>query len=80
MLVNVFVPHVPASILFRGYTPGVVTAVLVNLPLMSALIVVALREQWVTEREALVFAGVVPLGIAASIPLLFWIGGRICHL
>ena len=31
-LVNVFVPHVPAAVALGGYAPGVVTAVLVNLP------------------------------------------------
>ena len=32
MLVNVVVPHVPAAIALGGYSPGVLTAVLVNLP------------------------------------------------
>lgn len=32
MLVNVAVPHVPAALLLGGYAPGVVTAVLLNLP------------------------------------------------
>jgi len=37
MLVNVFVPHVPAAIVFRGYAPGVVTAVVVNFPVLALL-------------------------------------------
>jgi hypothetical protein len=32
MLVNVIVPHVPLAIWSGGYAPGVVTAVLLNLP------------------------------------------------
>ncbi|MGZ9100026.1 MAG: HXXEE domain-containing protein [Brevundimonas sp.] len=32
LLVNVMVPHVPAAILLGGYAPGVMTAVLINLP------------------------------------------------
>lgn len=32
MLVNVVVPHVPAALFAGGYAPGVVTAVLVSLP------------------------------------------------
>lgn len=32
LLVNVLVPHVPAAVVLGGYAPGVVTAVLVNLP------------------------------------------------
>lgn len=33
LLVNVLVPHVPAAVLMGGYAPGVLTAVLINLPL-----------------------------------------------
>lgn len=33
LLANVAIPHVPAAILLGGYAPGVITAVLVNLPL-----------------------------------------------
>ncbi len=77
MLVNVFVPHVPASILFWGYTAGVIAAVLVNLPVMSGLAIAAARAGWVSGRAALVFAGAVPVGTAASIPMLFWVGGWI---
>jgi hypothetical protein len=32
MLINVAIPHIPAAILNGGYAPGVVTAVLLNLP------------------------------------------------
>jgi hypothetical protein len=32
MLVNVVVPHVPLALLSGGYAPGVVTALLLNLP------------------------------------------------
>lgn len=33
MLANVLLPHVPAAFVLGGYTPGLVTAVAVNLPL-----------------------------------------------
>ena len=33
LLVNVFVPHVPAAIALGGYAPGLVTALTINLPL-----------------------------------------------
>lgn len=39
MLINVFVPHVPASILLGGYAPGVITAVFVNLPIAGFALV-----------------------------------------
>ena len=33
MLLNVFVPHIPAAILLGGYAPGIVTALAINAPL-----------------------------------------------
>src|ERR1022692_3728565 len=48
MLVNVFVPHIPAAVVFRGYAPGVVTAVLLNLPVMALLSRVAIKDRYVS--------------------------------
>lgn len=48
MLLNVLLPHIPATLVFREYTPGVVTAVLINFPVMSILLFKAVREQWVS--------------------------------
>jgi len=33
LLMNVVVPHIPAAIALRGYAPGLLTAVALNLPL-----------------------------------------------
>ena len=75
MLANVFVPHVPATLYFRSYTPGVVTAVLINLPVMSYLATQAVRERWVSAWKAALFAAAVPLALAGMIYALFigWI-------
>lgn len=60
MLVNVLVPHVPAAIWFRGYAPGVATAVVVNLPLMSWLAWRAVHDRWVSGWKAAAFGVGVP--------------------
>jgi hypothetical protein len=70
MLANVFVPHVPAAIMFRGYAPGVVTAVLINLPVMSVLAIRAVRERWVSGWKAAAFGVGVPLALGAAILVL----------
>jgi len=70
MLANVFVPHVPAAIVFRSYAPGVVTAVVINLPLMTCLAVLAVRDEWVSGRKAVAFGVGVPLLGAAGISML----------
>jgi hypothetical protein len=71
MLVNVFIPHVPATLIFGEYTPGIVTAVLINLPIMSILLLKAVREQWVSGTKTIAYALLVPLTIGAAISVLF---------
>ena len=76
MLVNVFIPHVPATMFFGGYTPGVITAVLINMPVMSILLFQAVREGCVSGRKAIGYALVVPLALAGAISVLFAVSGK----
>jgi Protein of unknown function with HXXEE motif len=71
MLVNVFVPHVPAMVMFRGYAPGGVTAVLINLPVMTVLALRAVRERWVAGWKAVAFGVGVPAVIGGAIVVMF---------
>jgi len=75
MLANVFVPHVPTTLMFRSYTPGVVTAVMINLPLMSYLAVRAVREGWVSGWKAVAFGAGVPLALGGAIVL--WLARQV---
>jgi hypothetical protein len=75
MLANVFVPHVPAAIVFRGYAPGLVTAVLINLPVMGILVNRMLREGWVHGWKMTVFGIGVPLMLGSVI--VAWLAGQI---
>lgn len=70
MWVNVLVPHLPASVIFFSYTPGVMTAVLINLPVMSYLAVRAMAEQWVTGWKAALAAVAVPAALGSAIAFL----------
>jgi Protein of unknown function with HXXEE motif len=63
MLVNLLLPHIPATLVLGEYTPGVVTAVLIKLPIMSILLFQAVREQWVPGTQAMAYAVLVPLAI-----------------
>ena len=71
MLLNVAAPHLIAAAVFRGYAPGVVTAVALNLPVLSYLTFLALRERFVSGRKAALFGVAVPLGLVAAIASLF---------
>jgi len=73
-LANVLVPHIPAAFVFRGYVPGLVTAVLLNLPVMWLLATLAVREGWVSGGKAVLYGVGVPLGTVALIPGLFALG------
>jgi hypothetical protein len=68
-LANVFIPHVPAMVLFGGYAPGGVTAVLVNLTLTVFILNRARKEQLLTQCQIglAVLAGTVSLPMAIQI-------------
>jgi len=72
-LVNVLVPQVPFALIFRSCTPGVVTAVLINLPAMTYLAVRAVRKKWVSGWKDAAFGAGVPLFAAAAISALFFV-------
>jgi len=67
MLANVLVPHIPATLVLREYTPGVVTATFVNLPVMSTLLCLAVSERWVNGLRAGVYAVLVPVVLGSAI-------------
>lgn len=75
MLVNVVVPHVPAALVVRQYAPGVVTAVAINLPLMTYLAWLAVRDRWVTGMRAVAFGVGVPLVLGVALATVFTLLG-----
>ncbi|MGX9705985.1 HXXEE domain-containing protein [Laceyella tengchongensis] len=77
MLLNVFLPHVAATIALRQPCPGVWTAVACNLPINLLLLYLAFHDQWITGKTFLIFAPFTVAGIALSIPLLFFVGKQL---
>jgi len=73
-LVNVVIPHLAATVARRSYMPGVATAVALNLPVLSLLVVMALKEGYVSGGKAAVYCLVVAGLLVAAIPALFKIG------
>jgi hypothetical protein len=77
MVLNVFMPHLLATIFLRKYMPGTITALLLNLPLGVIYLVKALLER---NIEPKIFAWSGPLTvllILASIPALFLVGRKL---
>lgn len=74
MLLNVIFPHAVATVLLQKYAPGVVTGVLLNLPVTLYLLRRAFREQYVSKERFPIAAVGVSLGTLPLLPLLFFIG------
>jgi len=73
MLLNVGF-HVMATAARSQYAPGVVTAVTINLPVMSYLLRQLFRQNWILWPKALTALIAVPLALVLLIPGLLWIG------
>lgn len=71
LLLNVFVPHLPAAILFSGYAPGLITAVAVNLPFSIYFLSRSLREGHIT-RAGLVMLMIIAAGILSFGLFVMW--------
>ena len=74
VLANVLIPHVALTVALRSYMPGVVTAVALNLPVLSLLVVYALREGYVSGWKAAAYSAGVAGMLLAFIPILFKTG------
>lgn len=74
MLANVPFPHIAVSVATRRYMPGVATGVALNLPTLSLLVVLALRQGYVSGWKAAAYSVGVPGVLLLSIPALFKLG------
>ena len=74
MLLNSFVPHIAVSVAKRTLMPGVITAATLNLPILSFLAALALKQGYVSIHDAVAFSIAVPPLLLLMIPLLFKLG------
>jgi hypothetical protein len=79
VLANVLAPHLAATIALRCYVPGIVTALLLNLPVLTLLVVCALREGYVSGWKVVGYCVGVSGALVASLPALFKLG-KVLHL
>ena len=71
---NAFVPHVFATIRFRLYSPGVVSALLITLPFSFYLFHRALTENLLTWNQFWILLGLAPFVMVVSALLSLKIG------
>jgi uncharacterized protein with HXXEE motif len=74
LLVNAFVPHIAGTILFRRYSPGVITAVLIMLPFSFYLFRRALAEKLMSWPQIWGLLGIAPFAMVIIILLSLQIG------
>jgi hypothetical protein len=73
-LANVLIPHILASVATRSYMPGLATGVALNLPVLSLLVVLAVRQGYVSGWKAAAYSVGVAGLLALFIPALFKLG------
>jgi hypothetical protein len=74
MLANVLIPHIAVTVAMRSYMPGVATGVALNLPVLSLLVALALRQGYVSGWKAAAYSVLVAGFLLLSIPVLFKLG------
>lgn len=76
MAINAVSHALLALLLFRGYAPGVVTALVVNIPFAAYCFRRASRENWVSSRA---LAATIPTALIVHGPLLaggLWLASK----
>lgn len=71
MIINVFVPHLVTTIIFRKYAPGLITGLLLILPINGLIISRALNLGTINLVELISSTIVVGGILLISLPLLF---------
>lgn len=74
MLLNVVFPHLVASFALKKYTPGLITALIFNLPITVSLLYCAVQEGYIDLKKFYYVGPVIAICILGSISVLFAIG------
>lgn len=74
MLLNVFLPHLIATLAMRRYVPGAATALLLNLPVTMMLLSRGFREDYIRPSRFIWAGPLVVAIILGLIPVLFAVG------
>lgn len=77
MLLNVLFPHLLGTLLSGHYTPGVLTAVALNLPVNVWLLRRQLSRQAISWRSLSVWSVAAGGLVLAVLPALFWMGRQL---
>jgi hypothetical protein len=74
IMVNVIIPHLVATVVLKRYCPGLISGLLLNLPINGFIIFHALDRNIINLFEVIVSTLIVGILLLISLPLLFRIG------
>jgi hypothetical protein len=74
LLFNAFIPHIVSTILFRMYSPGVITASLITLPFSLYLFRRAIDEDILTWTQFWILLGLAPFATVIFVFLSLQLG------
>lgn len=77
MAFNAVFPHLSATVALRKYAPGTVTALLLMLPVNGLILYYLVNTGVVSVYEIVLSTLGVGIPMAASLPVLFWIGRKL---
>lgn len=77
MILNAIFPHLMATILMKKYAPGLLTGLLLNIPINSLVIHQMFVEDLIVWKELIIATLVVGITLLALIPLLFKAGAKV---
>ena len=77
MIFNAFFPHLTATVWMKRYAPGLLTGILLNVPVNSLILYQMFSEHLITWTELIASTLAVGMILLALIPLLFKVGNKI---
>jgi len=76
LFVNAFAPHIVMTVKMKLYSPGLVTAVLINIPFTIYLFVLAINEHRITPSLIVMPFLAAPFAMAALAWAALWLGEK----
>ena len=76
MVFNAIFPHLLATIVMKTYAPGLVTGLLLNIPINTIILYKLYKSNVVTKKEIVISTVVVGILLLAMIPVLFAVGSN----
>lgn len=80
MIINAIFPHLIATVFLKKYAPGLLTGLVLNLPINSLVIYRMFLDNLIIWKELIISTFIVGIILLALIPFLFKIGAKIARL